>query len=76
MKFHDDEIECYLCNDFVEPGDEYFRFDNKSFCCAECLGEYLIENLPGVEKRHCYTAEDRRLEYGDILYDRWRDEHD
>ena len=72
ITLENNEIEtCYCCDDKITNEYEAFIFDDKYFCTDECIGKYLSDI---VQTKRLMTAEDYEEEYGDIGYDRMKDE--
>ena len=70
MKFHDDEpIECENCEAMVYPSDEYYTWDNRKFCCKDCVKSAMFEKFENdVNSHYLYTAEEYEADYGDMKY--------
>lgn len=72
ITLENNEIEtCYCCDDKITNEYEAFIFDDKYFCTDDCIGKYLSDI---VQTKRLMTAEDYEEEYGDIEYDRIKDE--
>lgn len=72
VTLNDNEVEtCYYCGDEITNEYEAFTFDDKYFCTDECIGKYLSDI---VKTKRLLTAEDYEADYGDIEYDRIKDE--
>jgi len=80
-RFHDDEpIECEACGELIYAGEsyQYIKKEGKIYrCCdnSECMGNLLIE-LYGDQFSEVYleTGQDKESTWGDMEYDRRKDE--
>ena len=41
-------MQCRYCRHEIEVG-QYIRYKGMPFCCSECLGDYLIDQIPDEE---------------------------
>ncbi len=83
MKFYDDEpVQCDACGDLVYAGSSYQFIKIRGItykCCnnEDCMSKLLF-NFYEDEFQEVYlnTAEDKECIYGDMEYDRRKDEED
>lgn len=75
-RFTDDP--CRICanrKDKIEPGDDFYEYDGESYCSEECVKDALFEaHQDEISEEHLYTADDRRGEYADMMYEQQKDD--
>ena len=73
--FEDDAPkQCAFCEEDINPGDDYYIYAHRSFCSRECAGMFWSIDTRDIIKQHLYSKQDKEEGYGDLLYDRRRDE--
>lgn len=76
IKFKDDEpITCDVCGEVIYAPSTYYEYNDSNCCSHECVGALMCENhADEIIEHELLTAEDHEAIYGDMEYDRRKDE--
>lgn len=71
MRFFDDDPKtCACCGKTICAGETYYTWRGEIFCDDDCVKSAMMEAFENeVNEEYLSTAEDKALEYGDMLRD-------
>lgn len=53
--------KCYECGREFRPATTLLKYQEKLFCSADCLGEYLVDHTEEIEEIEYDTPENIRM---------------